>query len=290
MKAGIINTGISLVDKEFHSEHNNVSIVSIRVAPDGFSYAQFDTFRNKYVKLESFDLQGVSNENSWIQTMGVLINENQITPSQYLNIFIQSEFPGALLVPAKLYNPARKELHFKYNYTPAHKQNILVDNIPAIDAVLLYPVSVGIEKFLNATFPNAQIMHQASSLISILKKQYLSDHNSNSVFVQIKKEDFDLIVFENDKLLFFNTFPYKTAEDFLYFLLHSLQQLRIDTDKQEVFFLGNLTTGAPLSSKASRYIRYVKFLKKNPNDDFSPAFQEVQDHQYLNLLNLKNCE
>lgn len=290
MKAGIINTGISLVDKDYYSEHNSVSIASIRLAPDGFSFALFDTLRNKYVKLESFDLQGIKNEHSWIETIGILISEKMITPAQYLTTHLQSEFPGALLVPSKLFSPNKKDLHFKYNYYPSQKQQILEDHIPEIDAVMLHPLSDIAMNFIHAAFPEAIIKHQASSLISILKKQYLIGGIDKNVFVQVRKNEFDIVAFKNGKLLFFNTFQFRTVEDFLYFLLNTLQQLNIDTEKQEVFFLGNLTSGAALASKASKYIRFVKFLKNNPNDDFSPVFNEIESHQYLNLLNLKNCE
>jgi hypothetical protein len=289
MKSGIINTGVSLIDRDYHNDHNNVSILSIRIAPDGFSYAIFDTLRNKYTVLESFDLQSVSNENIWIDTIGILLEEKNIIPKSFLQVFIQSDFPGALPVPEALYHPDNKELLFKYNLQKSKDQILLEDDISNLGIVLLHPLSLKIKSHISSFFSSEKIIHQQSSLLSVLYNTSISEISGEQVFVQINKNSFECIIFNNKELLFCNSFQYKTAEDLLYFLLYTMKQHNLDPEKQKVVLMGNLTRSSAIASKAAKYIRFVHFIKKNTQDDFSVAFEAVEDHQFFNLLNLKNC-
>jgi hypothetical protein len=197
MKAGIINTGVSLEDRDYQIEHNSISIASIRISPDGFSYALFDTLKNKYVKLESFDLQRINNDKKWIETIGILINEKNIAPRQYIKTYIQSCFSGTLLIPKNIYDTDKKDLYFKYNHYPDSKQKILEDKIPILEAVMLHPISVKIETFINTTFPKVTLRHQSSAILHILKKQYVTTDHEFQIFVQVDKETFDIIVFKH---------------------------------------------------------------------------------------------
>ena len=289
MKSGIINTGVSLIDRDYHNDHNNVSILSIRIAPDGFSYAIFDTLRNKYTVLESFDLQGVSNESIWIDTIGVLLEEKKINPKSFIQTIIQSDFPGALTVPEALYHHDNKELLFKYNLQKSKEQTLLQDNIGNLGIVMLHPLSLKIKSHISSFFASETIIHQQSSLLSVLYNTSVSDLSGEQVFVQINRNAFECIIFNNKKLLFFNSFQYKSAEDLLYFLLYVMKQHNLDPEKQKVVLMGNLTRSSAIAAKAAKYIRFVHFINKNPQDDFSVAFEAVEDHQFFNLLNLKNC-
>ncbi|PIE87812.1 MAG: hypothetical protein CSA04_05080 [Bacteroidetes bacterium] len=290
-KAGMINTSISLVCREPQKDLNTHTVIaSIRVTPDGFSYALFNPDTNQYYQLESFDLQGITNEERWIETLQKLFEEHPIIREKYAKTYLQWAFPGALLVPAPLYTPQKKELYFKYNHYTSPKQLIHEDPLPTFDAVLLYPIASEIDQFLHTVFPQAIRTHHLSSLLLILEKAYCSDQSSTQLFVQVHKNNFDLIVFHQKKLQFLNSFPYKTAEDFLYFLLLTMKTLSLDPETQKVTFLGTIASDAALTQKIAKYIRHITFITKSAFDHFSEAFDQMEEHLFFNLLNQKNCE
>ncbi|PID93666.1 MAG: hypothetical protein CSA95_07085 [Bacteroidetes bacterium] len=289
-KAGIVNTSISLVHKGTQEALNTHAIASIRVTPDAFSYALFNPETSQYYQLESFDLQGVTSEERWKETLRELFEEHPVILEEYAKTYLQWAFPGALLVPAPLYTPQKKKLYFKYNYDTSPKQLIHEDLLPSFDAVLLYPIASDIDQFLQTLFPKAIRTHHLSNLLLILKKGYCSDQSSTQLFVQVNKNSFDLILFRQKELQFLNTFPYKTAEDFLYFLLLTMKTLSLDTETQKVTLLGAIASDAILTQKIANYIRHIQFITKSPYDHFSETFNQVEEHLFFNLLNQKNCE
>jgi len=289
MKAGIINTGISLTDKGFSDDHYQISIASIRISPDGFSYALFDTIRKKYVKLESYDFQFVTNESSWIETLRILLQENAIHLSPCESLYLSVDFPYPLLIPAALYSENKKELFYFWNYYPSSHPLLFADKLNTLDTIVIYPLEKVIASQLNNLFPQAKQLHQLSALLPILQKKHHKNNTERSLFVQIKKTWFDLIIFQEEKLLFFNTFQYHSVEDFLYFLLYSMQLLSIDPEKQKIEIFGEVAADSALIQKIQKYVRTVTFLPRPSDEAFSYVFDELESHRFINLLNLKNC-
>jgi len=290
MKAGIVNTGLSLADKGFNPDNCNNYILSIRIAPDGFFYTLFDIDKNKYIQLETFSFQGIIKDNDWVQTFRTLIDQLPFLLYHYNKIFVALDFPNPLLVPSTIYSDETKESLYKYNYYQERNTTLLTDELTNNQAVLIYPLSEVIRVNILELFPTALIKHQSSCLLEQIKQQLLHNNDSTQVFIQVNKSSFDLIVFKALQLTFFNSFRYNSLEDFLYFLLYALKNLSIDPNTQTVFLLGNIEKNSALVSQLLKYIRNIDYVDSTTNTDFSYVFEEIDTHQFFNLFNLKNCE
>lgn len=290
MKAGIVNTGLSLADKGFNPDNCNNYILSIRIAPDGFFYVIFDIERNKYLQLETFSFQGIIGDNDWVQTVRTLLDQLPFLLHPYNKVFIALDFPNPLLVPETIYTDESKENLYKYSYYPERNITLLTDKLTHNQAVLIYPLSEVIRVNILELFPNARIKHQSSCLLEQIKQHLLHNSDSTQVFIQVNKSSFDLIVFNTQRLTFFNSFRYNSLEDFLYFLLYALKNLSIDPNTQSISLLGNVEKNSALVSQLLKYVRNVDYVDTKVNMDFSYVFEEIDTHQFFNLFNLKNCE
>ena len=74
-----------------------------------------------------------------------------------------------------------------------------------------------------------------------------------------------MIVLKEAKLLFYNYFRFKTKEDFLYFLLFSVEQLHLDAGSIPVYFLGMIEDKSAITEIVSRYFRDIRFKNKDLN-------------------------
>ena len=64
----------------------------------------------------------------------------------------------------------------------------------------------------------------------------------------------------NHQLQLFNTFEYQTADDFLYYLLFTAEQLHLNPETLKLLLLGDISENDGLYQKAYQYIRNVDFL------------------------------
>lgn len=290
MKAGIVNTGLSLADKGFNPDNYNNYILSIRISPDGFFYVLFDIARNQYIQLETFSFQGIIGDNAWVQTLRTLFDQLPFLLLPYNKTFVALDFPNPLLVPETIYTDSTKEALYKYNYYPQRNTKLFSDVLINNQAVLIYPMAEVINGNILELFPNAIVKHQSSCLLEQIKQHLLHNSDSTQVFIQVNKSSFDLIVYKSQRLTFFNSFRYNSLEDFLYFLLYAIKNLDFDPNTQPVSLLGNVEKNSAMVSQLLKYIRNVNYVDTKLNTDFSYIFEEIDTHQFFNLFNLKNCE
>ena len=94
------------------------------------------------------------------------------------------------------------------------------------------------------------------------------------MIVNFNMGHFEIVVLQNQKLLFFNSFDYKTPEDFLYYLLFTAEQLNMNPENFQLELLGTITQEDDFYQLAYKYIRNIDFFdvsELQKNNDFSTA-------------------
>ena len=95
----------------------------------------------------------------------------------------------------------------------------------------------------------------------------------------------DIIVLDNKKLIYFNSFTYETKEDFIYFLLFALEQLELDPATVRVRLFGAIEEGDPYYDMCYRYIQNVSlFYPAQPVYSAAAEEEESIDFTVLNAL------
>ena len=119
--------------------------------------------------------------------------------------------------------------------------------------------------FFIAKFGSFEYNHSATVLVSKLLD--LSKNNDErKMFVYVNQTHFEIIVVQNQKLLLYNSFDYKTKEDFLYYILFTAEQLQLNPENFKLELLGNNTQESELYEIAYTYIRHVSLFDiKNDN-------------------------
>ena len=59
-----------------------------------------------------------------------------------------------------------------------------------------------------------------------------------NLFLNLRKNHFDLLLFQGGQLLIQNTFPHKNADDFLYYLFYITEQFFLKPEQFNLLFLG----------------------------------------------------
>ena len=98
-------------------------------------------------------------------------------------------------------------------------------------------------------------------------------NSEKTMFVDVWERQISVVVLENKKVLFSNSFTFTSKEDFIYYLLFTAEQLGLNTNEFPLFFTGDILEETEIYKIAYQYIRNVDFLRsKNPifmNSNFS---------------------
>jgi len=157
-----------------------------------------------------------------------------------------------VLVPAPLYQEKDKEKYLDFLGLTDDKGVVCVDYIEIADIYNVY----------RAESENKVARHATSVLLENIIKENTERTDDARVYLNVKDQRFEMFILEGAKLLLYNTFRFKTKEDFLYFLLFSMEQLHLETETTPVYFLGMIEKDSQIVELVSRYIRDVRFKKE----------------------------
>ena len=88
-----------------------------------------------------------------------------------------------------------------------------------MDAYLVYTLAEELLKNLKHIFPGFKLISSSANLIESLVLQYKNMGSDKKMFVNVRSSYIDIIVMEENRIRFFNSFPYHTPEDFIYFII-----------------------------------------------------------------------
>lgn len=123
----------------------------------------------------------------------------------------------------------------------------------------VYVPYTNITNYFFDVFGAFEYRHATSILVENLLKK--NPTGKEKLYVHMGKTYFDLIAVEGEKLQLCNTFFHETPEDFLYFLLFTVQQLKWDPETVDLKFLGDISKDSKEYELSYKYIRNCGFLK-----------------------------
>ena len=168
-------------------------------------------------------------------------------------------------VPKEVYQEENKEQYLDILGLTDDNSVVCADFVKIANAYNVYAISRADYDTLCGS-PKKQEFHHASSvLVASLIKDNMERTDDARVYLNIKSQSFEMIVLKGCNLLFNNNFRFKTKEDFLYFLLFTIEQLHLDAGSVTVYFLGMIEEKSAIVEVTSRYMRDIRFMGKDYN-------------------------
>ena len=182
------------------------------------------------------------------------------------------------LVPKPFFEKENLSDYLQYNLKVLENDYITYDEITTAEMVNVYIPFVHINNFLFERFGSFEYRHSASILTELLLATYKNDHKPH-FFVHVESEHFQIIVLKNKKLEFFNSFNFKTKEDFIYYILFTSEQLQLNPEEFVLTFLGDIEKKSELYDIVFKYVRNIEFL-----DLENDAIQQLDISKHSNII------
>lgn len=279
---------ISLVDESFDEANLHQYHLSLELGHDSFSFAALDLSRNKYLLVERYVFQQVKSGAQLEQGIRQVLLQRALRwntfKSQSIGVFSQK----FTLVPNALFDLTLKETYLNFNSPVQEDEQVLAAPVKHFDTHCVFAVQRGIMNCLRDFFPQAKFMHTLNPLLDVLAPAF-RNKSERQVLVHLQQGHFELIVLEEQKLLFANIFAYQSAEDFLYFLLFVFEQLKLNPEKIEVNLLGEIEKNSAIYSLLHKYVRRIQFGQRPEQFEYSYVFDGIARHFYYHLFSQALC-
>ena len=247
--------------------------LTLKIGLTGFSYRVWDTLQKNIVAFQEihFDRNDKTKKvEDWYEhaffnstDLRKSYDEVQVIHDNNLNTF----------VPNALFDEAYLGSYLQYNTKVFETDFFTHDSLEAYGMHNVYIPYVHLNNFLVDKFGQFDYQHAASILVRRLL-DLSKNATEKKMFVHLAATHFEIIVLQNQHVLLYNSFDYKTPEDLLYYVLFTAEQLQLNPEQFPLEFLGNISTEYPVFQLVYAYVRNVNLFDMShckTNNNYSNA-------------------
>ena len=233
--------------------------LSIQVGLNGLSFCIFDTLTNS---IHLSRRVGFGKELSPYEVQKELREQFQvegIPEMAFSEVTVIHRNTLFSLVPKAFFDKEQLAGYIKFNAKILANDLLDYDEISPHDLVNVYVPFMNINNYVYDLFGTFEFMHSGTVLIQAL----LNSHGTIQepvCYVHAGEFELDIVVLHQKKLLFYNSFPYSTKEDFVYYLLFTLEQLKLDTETVKTRLFGVVEEGDEIYSMCSEFIQHLSIF------------------------------
>lgn len=279
-----IKSHFELVDESFELKAIDQLCLTAQISEYSFSFSVIDWSNSKQLLLKDYQLDEQKKDIKLLTFLEAIFEQNNFLSKPFKKISLGISNNLYTFVPAPFFESNLAKNYLQLNCKLSENDEILFAGMKNMSAYCIFAIDKKIKSFFDYQFTEVKYLHQTMILNDAILNNF-KNKETQTVLINIRKNDFDTIVIKNKQTELVNTFPFTNADDFLFYLLYVLEQLSINPDKQEVLISGELLKNSSIYERLIKYIRNINFINRNKNIDYSYKFNEVPEHFYYSLLN-----
>ena len=254
--------------------------LSIQFSLDGFSFCICNSITKElqHFSIFTFDAS-LETPELLLSKIETLFKEQTILNQDFEKVNIIHQNNLSTLVPTALFKENELHLYLDYNIKTLTNDFIAFDDLSQLEIKNVYVPYININNFFFQKFGEFEYKHHSTVLIDKLIL-HSKNNTKKQFFVNVSENTFDIVVIENSKLLFYNSFVFKTKEDFIYYILFTAEQLKLNPEEFLLSFIGDIEKGSEIYQITYQYVRNVDFIQLDV-----PFFkEEISSHSHYILL------
>tara|TARA_R110000782_G_scaffold18718_2_gene51255 strand:- start:471 stop:1307 length:837 start_codon:yes stop_codon:yes gene_type:complete len=247
-----INNRLDIADKNFKK-------LSIQVSLNGLSFCVADTVLQKVLFSDSVDFLEEKNPMLVLDELKILFQEHQLNNMEFDEVVVVHRNTLFGLVPKSLFNADHLFEYLKFNTKVLGTDVLSFDVVENHELVNVYVPYMNINNYIYELFGEFTYMHNGTVLLQSLMNNQ-TQNQETICYVHVSKNQLDITVLDQRKLLLYNSFLYTTKEDFAYYLLFVLEQLELDSKTAIVKLFGSIEEDDPTFQLCFSYIQNLSIF------------------------------
>ena len=285
MLAPMVTGHHSMTEKTTNTEEksllNTYQKLSIQISLNGLSFCIIDTIVNKVILSDAVSFKIEATPYLLLKELKTLLEKHDILKKQFSEVLVIHKNNLYALVPKTLFDKKELANYLKFNTKILANDNIVYDELENQDIVSIYIPFTNINNYIFDNFGSFEFKHSSSALLHTLLLQKPS--SKPICYAYVAERELELVVLNQKKILLYNQFQYRTKEDFLYYILFTLEQLQLDPETINLRLFGKIEEGDELFEICYIYIKkVVVFIPKHNTYSFTEENREAIDFTLLN--------
>ncbi|APQ16291.1 DUF3822 family protein [Maribacter hydrothermalis] len=243
----------------FNIADKNFKKLSIQVSLNGLSFCVADTVSHKVLMSDSVEFLEEKNPIAVKDELENLFQNHELTNLQFDEVVVVHRNILFGLVPKSLFNSNNLLEYLKFNTKVLPTDVLAFDEVENHELVNVYVPYMNINNYIYELFGEFTYMHNGTVLLqSLLNNE--NHHQEIVCYVHVNKNQLDITVLNQRKLMLYNSFIYATKEDFIYYLLFVLEQLDLDPKTTIVKLFGAIEEDDTIFQICYSYIKHISIF------------------------------
>lgn len=229
--------------------------ISIQVGLSGFSFSIRSSAENKCLLFRNYKFSNILLLDELIRKAeSIVATDNQLNAT-----FVKAEVTfisqNSAIIPSEFFNPNHLKRYFEFTHNLAELDELNYSPLQCIDAYNVFSIPGYLSQIFYSLYPKVQFNHQATRLINY--GYGLQTKENPLVIIGLNSGFFDMVIFENQKLLLSNSFQYTNSSDLVYFFLYTCRQLKLEIDRLNVIAFGEAISNQELIDELAAQVNEV---------------------------------
>ena len=256
--------------------------LSIQFNLDGFSFCISNNTSNETVYFSEYEFdEKQGTPESLLKQIEAIFKTDIQLQKDFSSVLVIHQNDLFTLVPNAYFSEDKLLEYLDFNIKTIATDFITFDNIESMNAKNVYVPYVNINNYLFQNFGEFEYKHHLTILIEKLIS--LPASKERKVYINVSKENFDVVILQNKKIEFSNSFSFETKEDFMYYILFTFEQLKIDVEEVKIYFTGAIDIETEIYKITYQYVRNIFFLEST-----SKIFNQLSTPKHSNYILLNS--
>ncbi len=230
--------------------------LSIQVGLNGLSFCVLDTIGKKIICADRLAFEKSLAPKELQENLKLLLEKHQLTTKGFSEVVVVHNNGLFSFVPKSLFNVDELANYLKFNTKILANDLIAHDTLESYDLVNVYVPFVNINNYIFDLFGEFEYKHNGTVLVQTLLNTP-STTKEPVCYVHIGENQIEITVISQKKLLLYNSFIFHTKEDFIYYLLFTMEQLQLDLETTKLKLFGSIEEGDPMYDLCYQYVKDV---------------------------------
>ena len=192
----------------------------------------------------------------------------------------------ATLIPDRFYQPDKQTTYLASAVPDTAMGTLADDLLRQLGVRNVYTYAPFLSDMLGRYFRKPEIVHSYTPLLLSLRQAF-EHQQGKRLYVNVREHIVQIVFMDGDELILCNSYPYQSAEDFIYYVLLVMEQFRLKPESVPVTLSGLLVLESEVYRLLYRYIRHLRFMPTPGYYQYSAEFKTLPEHYYFDLYSLK---
>jgi len=212
-------------------------ILSLQLSNSSYSYTIVDPAGSRYAAVNHHNFDKKMSDKSLAEKAESMLKEDLFLSKNYKAVFFSVVESKSTLVPKEMFDRKQIKKYFIFNQPLDDYEELHFNYIKKADTYNIFAIPSDITTLMVNKFPEVIFVHHNNVFITdIITRAEKLKFKLPYIQINVNLNSFDIGIYKEDKFQMMNTYHYDNDNDFIYYVLNTLNQYDVKLNKAYINF------------------------------------------------------